>query len=297
MKWLKLHAEICTDPKIRLLAFEDRWHYVALLCAKADGLLDDDSPIRERLIRVHLGLAEVEAESLKKRLREVCLIDEDWCPTGWEKRQSTDPTGAERKRKQREKARAADPQEDTKHDAHGTVTGQSRDSHALELEGEGEEEIPPLPPLQGGDAKPRLRRSSKTAIPKDLTLTSERRAKAERYWAERGRADLDPDDEFEVFGAHHRSRGTRSVDWDACWQTWYSNAVRFTRKPPETPYAGNRPDRNSSEDRSAAGRVRANVARARAERAAAEAGRNTVAPDGRDVRPPLDVEFWRSGGS
>ena len=22
---------------------------------------------------------------------------------------------------------------------------------------------------------------------------------------------------------------------DACWQTWYSNAVRFTRKPPETP--------------------------------------------------------------
>jgi len=61
--------------------------------------------------------------------------------------------------------------------------------------------------------------------------------------------------------------------------------------------ATDRPDRNSSEDRSAAGRVRANVARARAERAAAEAGRNTVAPDGRDVRPPLDVEFWRSGGS
>ena len=70
-EWLKLHAEICTDPKIRLLAFGDRWHYVALLCAKADGLLDDDSPIRERLIRVHLGLAEVEAESLKKRPREV----------------------------------------------------------------------------------------------------------------------------------------------------------------------------------------------------------------------------------
>ena len=59
--------------------------------------------------------------------------------------------------------------------------------------------------------------------------------------------------------------------------------------------ATDRPDRNSGEDRSAAGRVRANVARARAERAAAEAGRNTVAPDGRDVRPPLDVEFRRLG--
>lgn len=59
--------------------------------------------------------------------------------------------------------------------------------------------------------------------------------------------------------------------------------------------ATDRPDRNSSEDRSAAGRVRANVARDRAARAAAVAGGNGLAADGLDVRPPLDVEFRRLG--
>ena len=59
--------------------------------------------------------------------------------------------------------------------------------------------------------------------------------------------------------------------------------------------ATDRPDRNPSEDRSAAGRVRANVARDRAARAAAVAGGNSLAADGLDVRPPLDVEFRRLG--
>lgn len=59
--------------------------------------------------------------------------------------------------------------------------------------------------------------------------------------------------------------------------------------------ATDRPDRNSGEDRSAAGRVRANVARDRAARAAAVAGGNGLAADGLDVRPPLDVEFRRLG--
>ncbi len=59
--------------------------------------------------------------------------------------------------------------------------------------------------------------------------------------------------------------------------------------------ATDRPDRNPSEDRSAAGRVRANVARDRAARAAAVAGGNGLAADGLDVRPPLDVEFRRLG--
>lgn len=102
MKWLKLYTEICNDPKIRLLSFEDRWHYVAILCAKADGLLD--GPIPDRLLRVHLGLAEVEFESLQKRLLDVCLVDERWQPNGWENRQtSKDPTAAERQRKYRER--------------------------------------------------------------------------------------------------------------------------------------------------------------------------------------------------
>ena len=40
MHWLKLYTEIVNDPKIQLLEPSDRWHYIVLLCAKADGLFE-----------------------------------------------------------------------------------------------------------------------------------------------------------------------------------------------------------------------------------------------------------------
>jgi len=104
MKWFKLYPEMVDDPKLRLLAFEDRWHYVALLCCKAEGLQDEVEGLWEELLRVKLGLVQAEFDSLKKRLLRVRLIDEDWNPTGWEKRQEAkDPKAAERQRKYREK--------------------------------------------------------------------------------------------------------------------------------------------------------------------------------------------------
>jgi len=106
MQWLKLYTEILDDPKIRLLAFEDRWHYVALLCCKAEGIQDERHGIWERLLSVKLGLAEVEFDSLKKRLMEVFLIDANWNPTGWDKRQqATDKSAAERQKKYRDRLR------------------------------------------------------------------------------------------------------------------------------------------------------------------------------------------------
>ena len=104
MKWFKLYPEMIDDPKLRLLAFEDRWHYVALLCCKADGIQDEVDGLWEELLRVKLGLVRDEFDNLKKRLLRVRLIDEDWNPTGWEKRQEAkDPKAAERQRKYREK--------------------------------------------------------------------------------------------------------------------------------------------------------------------------------------------------
>ena len=35
MQWFRLYAGIVDDEKLRLLAFEDRWHYVALLALKS----------------------------------------------------------------------------------------------------------------------------------------------------------------------------------------------------------------------------------------------------------------------
>jgi hypothetical protein len=144
LKWLKLYTEITRDPKVLLLSFEDRWHYVAVLCAKADGMLDQEPRLRDRMMRVHLGLDDHNVDAVRERLMDVLLIDEDWEPRGWDNRQSADATGAARKRRQRQREKLEDKNGDDlkdkkqevriknkesirQCDSHVTVTGQSRD--------------------------------------------------------------------------------------------------------------------------------------------------------------------------
>ena len=103
MKWFKVHAEIINDPKIRALAFEDRWHFVAVMALTADGTLDEPAELRDELVSVALGLLGIDLEKAKARLMRLRLIGEDWKPTRWEKRQqSADPTSAERQRRWKE---------------------------------------------------------------------------------------------------------------------------------------------------------------------------------------------------
>jgi len=102
--WLKLHNDIIHDPKIRALAFEDRWHFVALLCLKNDGTLDESDALRHTLLEIALGLHGKDLQSLKDRLLKLHLIKDDWTPANWDKRQgSKDATAAARQRKYREK--------------------------------------------------------------------------------------------------------------------------------------------------------------------------------------------------
>ena len=118
LPWFRLYAELATDPKIQLLAFEDQRHYVMLLCLKCNGTLDSAaaSPdLRERMIARALGLAMPEALSARKRLVEVGLISKAWQPLAWDKRQALSDSSAERTRRWREK-RSGD----------GNVTSQRR---------------------------------------------------------------------------------------------------------------------------------------------------------------------------
>lgn len=114
--WFRLYNEIIDDEKIRLLAFEDRWHFVAILSLKSSGFLDKESNTSElfrRKLAVKLGLSVNELDHVHKRLSEVGLIDSNWQPTSWDKRQflsDQDPTAAERAKRYREKLR------------HGSVT-------------------------------------------------------------------------------------------------------------------------------------------------------------------------------
>lgn len=141
MKWLKLYVDIAQNPRMKLLAFEDRWHYISLLCAKAEGYLDEREQLRDRMVSVHLGLTPVEVEHVKDRLIDVGLIGADWQIYNWDEKQSADATGAARKRRERARKKAEKESADTTKEERNknieqnvTVTGQSRDSHATKKE-------------------------------------------------------------------------------------------------------------------------------------------------------------------
>lgn len=66
-------------------------------------------------------------------------------------------------------------------------------------------------------------------IPADFDLTDDRINSAVTYWKTKNRPDLDPAGEFQKFINHFTANGKRMADWDACWRTWYTNAITFNK--------------------------------------------------------------------
>lgn len=124
LPWLRLYSSIVDDEKIRLLAFEDRWHYVALLCLKSQGVLDSNPALLDRKVAVKLGVQVRDLEEVKRRLIEVELIDENYQPCGWEIRQRKSDSSTDRTRKYRERKK--------KIVCDGNETSQERHGDALE---------------------------------------------------------------------------------------------------------------------------------------------------------------------
>ena len=108
LPWFRLYAETIDDGKLRLLAYEDRWHFIAILCLKCSGDLEGKKEYRDRLIATKLGLSVSELDSVKKRLLEVDLIDDNFQPVAWDARQFKSDNSAERTRKYRIKKRSSD---------------------------------------------------------------------------------------------------------------------------------------------------------------------------------------------
>jgi hypothetical protein len=75
--------------------------------------------------------------------------------------------------------------------------------------------------------------SRATKLKDDFLLTDHRLNLANTYWTERDRPDLAAraQEIFDAFTNHAKANGKSYVDWDAAWTTWYSNAVKFERKP------------------------------------------------------------------
>jgi hypothetical protein len=92
------------DEKLRLLAFEDRWHFIALLCLKGQGVIDEGGNLLMRKAAVKMGIDVRTLEEVARRLAEVGLIDKDTLqPLAWEQRQFQSDNSTERVRRFREK--------------------------------------------------------------------------------------------------------------------------------------------------------------------------------------------------
>ena len=94
--WFRLYHQFATDPLIQALAFEDQRHYVIILCLKCEGLLDKNLPnkTKDTIICKALGLDYPTAIEVKRRLAEMTLLDDNWQPLAWDKRQFSDRHGA-----------------------------------------------------------------------------------------------------------------------------------------------------------------------------------------------------------
>ncbi len=132
--WFRLYTEIVDDEKLRLLAFEDRWHFIALLCCKGKGILDESNPsLMRRKVAVKLGLDARELDEVARRLAEVELINADTLqPIAWDRRQFSsdqDPTRNERQQRYRKKQKVNCGNGSVTHDKrthNGSVTQEER---------------------------------------------------------------------------------------------------------------------------------------------------------------------------
>ncbi len=101
LPWLRLYTKTIDNDQLRLLAFEDRWHFVSILCLKRTGIIDSniDSEMLHRRIAVKLGLSTGELSTVKKRIMDVDLIDNDFQPITWDEHQYNSDSSTERVRK------------------------------------------------------------------------------------------------------------------------------------------------------------------------------------------------------
>lgn len=207
IKWLRLYAEAVDDEKLRLLAFEDRWHFVALLCCKAQGLLDPGDPLMRRKVAVKLGLAIRELEEAARRLEEVGLVDaETLQPLAWDKRQFKSDDSTERVRAYRERMKRQ-----------GNVSATAQET---ETETETEEERE-----RDANKPPRSPRGSR--LPADFPTD------AEIAFCRQERPDLDAAllaAKFRDYWLGVPGAKGRKLDWPATWRNFVRS--EFSRAPP-----------------------------------------------------------------
>jgi hypothetical protein len=157
LPWFRMYGEFLTDPLIRLLSFEDQRHFIAALCMKSQGVTDKryaTVTVRKNVISSLIGLSCEAAgdgvsalDRANERLRALGLVDEDWQPTNWNKRQfasdHVDKTAAERMRRYRAKRNVTP--------VTSVVTALDSEQIQIQNRTEKKKTVTPLPPCEGLD--------------------------------------------------------------------------------------------------------------------------------------------------
>lgn len=107
MPWFRMYSDFLNDPKMISLAFEDQRHFIGVLALKGEGTLDNDcSPeLLTRIVSQRLWIDHAVIGEVKRRLIAAGLIDENWQPLAWEKRQMRSDSSTDRVRAHREKVK------------------------------------------------------------------------------------------------------------------------------------------------------------------------------------------------
>lgn len=250
LPWFRAYTRMVDDDKLKLLAFEDRWHFVALLCLKGEGLLDKgDAPgLLMRKVAVKLGLDVRSLEEVARRLAEVGLIDqatlqpEKW--DGLQMRSDSDTTAADRKKRQRAREKAAKPAPSNAVTGDGVpvtdasrVTGTDVTRTDIDTDIDKETKVDKteveLEPV-GGPAVPPSTASAPigvSAIPKAKRLAADWvLPKKWGEWALSERPELTADDvrkQADMFRDHWVAKSGKDaskLDWNATWRNWIRRA-------------------------------------------------------------------------
>jgi len=127
VQWFRLYNDIVDNHKIRMLAFEDRWHFIAIMACHSQELGGGDE-FFERSLAIKLGVQVRELEEIQRRLMDVNLIDANWIPIGWDDRQFLSDNSHARVKKYREKQRLNNSVTKVKRDCNVSVTVQETDT-------------------------------------------------------------------------------------------------------------------------------------------------------------------------
>ncbi len=230
LPWFRFYSDFLTNPRIRLLDFGDRAHFVDLLCMKSSGSLEqfsDDPDMQLMYVAKTLEVSIPHASECQMRLMKVGLIDHNWQPLGWSERQVPSDSSAARTRMYRERKKAA--KTTTKKDV--TVPGRhsdGRDKNRVD-------KIRVDKTLRG------VRPTKK--CPADFEVSAELRAWA----ASKGYSPDFIQRQTEIFLNHEFK--TARKDWPACWRNWLMRAEGYqnaNQSRTSSPASDNKARRNKS---------------------------------------------------